>query len=49
MYVGIAACFPELYKITPSLSPTGRLNLLHKAEDEALIWPESTVTAALAK
>jgi len=27
----------------------GGLNLLHKADDDAVIWLESTVTAALAK
>jgi len=27
----------------------GGLNLLHEAEDDAVIWLESTVTAALAK
>jgi len=44
-----AASFPELYKITPSLSLTGRLNLLREAEDDAVIWPKSTLTVALAK
>ena len=27
----------------------GGLNLLHEAEDDAVIWLESTATAALAK
>ena len=27
----------------------GGLNLLHEADDDAVIWPESTATAALAK
>ena len=27
----------------------GRLNLLHEADDDAVIWLESTATAALAK
>ena len=27
----------------------GGLNLLHEADDDAVIWQESTVTAALAK
>ena len=27
----------------------GRLNLLHKADDDAVMWLESTATAALAE
>jgi len=27
----------------------GGLNLLHEADDDAFIWPESAATAALAK
>ena len=27
----------------------GGLNLLHEADDDAVVWLESTVTAALAK
>jgi len=33
----------------PSTTSEGGLNLLHSADDDAVIWLESTATAALAK
>ena len=33
----------------PFIKFEGGLNLLHKADDDAVIWLESTATAALAK
>ena len=39
----IVDTFPPLTKFE------GGLNLLHEVDDDAVIWLESTVTAALAK
>jgi len=33
----------------PLIKFEGGLNLLHEADDDAVVWLESTVTAALAK
>jgi len=39
-----------LYRINEALTVfEGGLNLLHKADDDAVIWLESAATAALAK
>jgi len=39
----------HVVNMCPLTKSEGGLNLLHEADVNAVIWPESTVTAALAK
>jgi len=39
----------HIVNTSPLTKFEGGLNLLHEADDDALIWLESTATAALAK
>ena len=42
-------CFVVVVSSCPLTKFEGGLNLLHEADDDAVIWLESTATAALAK
>jgi len=54
MYVGLSPVYLQAHRTTlstraPLTTFKGGLNLLHEADDDAVIWLESTATAALAK